>query len=216
MKHLIKKEFVIGMHPATYIFMLFGPMLLIPSYPYILAFFYVFFCFTFIFPMSNENKDLFYSLSMPTRKKDIVNARIFVTLFFEIGSLLFAIPFALLSHTFYPNGNSVGLDANLSLFAVALIGYSIFNLIFLPWYFKTGNKFLVPFLVSLVITTIIIFTLSMVLVYALPTYETMFDGFSSSTFADRLISIFVGLALLIVSTFATSYLSIKNFKKVDL
>lgn len=40
-KYLIKKEFLLTAHPMTYVFAFFGIMLMIPSYIYYVAFFYV-------------------------------------------------------------------------------------------------------------------------------------------------------------------------------
>ena len=62
---ILYKELRLVLHPAALLFVLFGVMLLIPSYPYYVAIFYgtlgVFFCFM----NARENRDVYYSAVLP-------------------------------------------------------------------------------------------------------------------------------------------------------
>ncbi|MDD4596245.1 MAG: hypothetical protein PHQ30_06030, partial [Candidatus Izemoplasmatales bacterium] len=70
MKNLLYKEFKLATHPTTYLFLSLGLMLLIPSYPGYVSFFYVSLSIFFIFLSGRENRDVFFTVSLPIRKTD--------------------------------------------------------------------------------------------------------------------------------------------------
>ena len=151
MKTLLYKHFRLVCHPMTLVFCLFGLLLLIPSYPYTLTFFYVMLGLFFTFLNGREQKDIYYSALLPIRKRDTVCASVLFMLAVELVSLLVAVPFAVLSVRINPlGGNTVGLEANASLFAAALLLYAIFNAIFLPVFYKTAYKVGASFLKAII------------------------------------------------------------------
>ena len=72
MKALLFKEIRLALHPTTYLFMVIGAMLMIPSYPYYVAFVYTCLGIFFIFLSARENKDIIFTASLPVRKSDVV------------------------------------------------------------------------------------------------------------------------------------------------
>lgn len=151
MKALLYKQFRLVCHPMTLIFPCFGVMLLIPSYPYTVAFFYVMLGLFFSFMNGREQKDIYYSALLPIRKRDTVKASVLFVLVIELASLLIAVPFAVLSCRINPlGGNAVGLEPNAALFAAALVLYAIFNGIFLPSFYQTAYKVGVSFLKAII------------------------------------------------------------------
>ena len=151
MKALLYKSFRLVCHPMTLIFAFFGVMLLIPSYPYTVAFFYVMLGLFFSFMNGREQKDIYYSALLPIRKRDAVKASVLFVLVIELASLLIAVPFAVLSVRINPLGsNAVGLEPNAMLFAAALLLYALFNGIFLPSFYKTAYKVGVSFLKAII------------------------------------------------------------------
>lgn len=151
MKALLYKSFRLVCHPMTLIFAFFGVMLLIPSYPYTVAFFYVMLGLFFSFMNGREQKDIYYSALLPIRKRDAVKASVLFVLVIELVSLLIAVPFAVLSVRINPLGsNAVGLEPNAMLFAAALLLYALFNGIFLPSFYKTAYKVGVSFLKAVI------------------------------------------------------------------
>lgn len=54
------KDLRLAAHPMMYVFAFFGAMLLIPSYPYTVAFFYGLLGIFFTFLNGRENKDVYY------------------------------------------------------------------------------------------------------------------------------------------------------------
>ena len=160
MKALLYKTFRLVCHPMTLVFLFFGVMLLIPSYPYTLAFFYVMLGLFFTFLNGREQKDIYYSALLPIRKRDTVRASVLFVLAVELTSLLVAAPFAVLSVRINPlGGNAVGLEANTALFAEALLLYALFNGIFLPAFYKTAYKVGVSFLKAIIPVSLVMIVL---------------------------------------------------------
>ena len=59
MKNLLLKEWRLALHPAALLFLCLSSMLLIPSYPYFVIFFYTCLGLFFICLSGRENKDIY-------------------------------------------------------------------------------------------------------------------------------------------------------------
>ena len=141
MKALFYKQLKLVCHPMTLIFPLFGVMLLIPSYPYTVAFFYTTLGIFFMMQNGREQRDMDFSALLPIRKRDTVKVTILFTVLVEGASLLFAVPFAILSAKHNHLGtNAAGIDANVALFAMALLLFTVFNYVFYVNFYRTGYK----------------------------------------------------------------------------
>lgn len=141
MRALLYKQFRLVCHPMALVFCLFGAMLIIPSYPYTVAFFYVTLGIFFTFMNVREQRDIYYASLLPIRKRDTVKASVLFVTIIELLSLILAIPFAVLSVHINPKGgNVVGMDSNVALFGAALLLFALFNAIFLCSFYKTAYK----------------------------------------------------------------------------
>lgn len=141
MKALLYKQLRLVSHPMTFVFAFFGVMLLIPNYPYTVAFFYVMLGIFFTFTNMREQKDIYYSALLPIRKRDTVKASCLFMTLIELLSLLLAIPFAFIGARINPfGGNQVGVDANVTLFGFVLVLYAVFNAVFLLSFYKNAYK----------------------------------------------------------------------------
>ncbi|HAS37098.1 MAG TPA: hypothetical protein DCS04_00480, partial [Ruminococcaceae bacterium] len=140
-KCLIKKEFLLTAHPMTFVFTFFGIMLIIPNYIYYVAFFYTTLGIFFDFMNGRENRDTYFNAILPVSKREVVKAKTAFVWIIETASVVFAVPFAILSRTINPNGsNLAGIEANVAFFGLSLIMYSLFNAVFLNEFFKTAYK----------------------------------------------------------------------------
>ena len=153
MKALLYKEFKLAMHPICYVFVFAFPlMILIPSYPIAIGFIYVLSCYPILFLGANkgqQSNDLLYSTLLPVRKKDIVLARIFTVailqfVFMAVMSALLPIAMLIQDKIQIDTGEikipGLGLNAYVSVLAIAIIGYAIADLIFFPIYYKNGKS----------------------------------------------------------------------------
>ena len=214
MKALLYKQFRLVCHPMTLIFLFFGVMLLIPSYPYTLAFFYVMLGIFFTFLNGREQKDIYYSALLPFRKRDTVRASVIFMMLVELTSLLIAAPFAVLSVRINPlGGNTVGLETNTALFAAALLLYALFNAIFLPAFYKTAYKVGVSFLKAIIPVSI-----AMIVCEALPHFPGM-TWLEDCTAAGqlRLLPLLLTAAVIYGTGLWIAYgKAAQNYEKVDL
>ena len=155
MKALVYKEFKLAMHPICWVFMFVFPlMILIPSYPIAVGFIYILSCYPILFLGANkgqQSNDLLFSTLLPVRKKDIVLARIITVaimqfIFMAVMSCLYPLA-VLINNSIHIEGEvntsitpGIGLNGFVSVLAIAVIGYSIADLIFFPIYYKHGKS----------------------------------------------------------------------------
>ena len=141
MKTLLYKQIRLACHPMTPVFCLSGIMLLIPNYPYSVAFFYVTLGLFFTFLNMREQKDIYYSALLPLRKRDTVRAAVAFTVLVELLSVVITALFCLLSVKLQPGkDNAVGMDANLMLLGAGFVLYGVFNLVFFVCLYRSGYK----------------------------------------------------------------------------
>lgn len=141
MKTLLYKQLRLACHPMTPVFCLSGIMLLIPNYPYSVAFFYVTLGLFFTFLNMREQKDTYYSALLPLRKRDTVRAAVAFTVLVELLSVVITALFCLLSAKLQPGkDNAVGMDANLMLLGAGFVLYGVFNLVFFICLYRSGYK----------------------------------------------------------------------------
>jgi len=70
----------------------------------------------------------------------MVRAKCLLTVSFQLFQLLFSVPFALLRRALGIPNNPVGLDATLAWYGLGLMIYAVFDLVFLPAFYKSGYK----------------------------------------------------------------------------
>lgn len=212
-KYLIKKEFLLTAHPMTYVFAFFGIMLMIPSYIYYVAFFYVTLGIFFAFMNGRENKDTYFDAILPVSKKDTVKAKVAFVWIVEIASVVFAIPFAILSQRLNPNGsNLAGIEANVAFFGFSLIMLALFNSVFLNEYFKTAYKVGKAFIFGSI--AVAVFVGLAETADHLPLIGDYLEGAQGQLV--QLPLLFVGIAVFTVSFFITNRQCAKKYEKVDL
>ena len=149
MRDLLYKEFRLGIHPTMFFFMCFGVLLLIPSWPFFIAFGYIFIAFMNIYIMGRSNDDIFFTACLPVRKSDTVKARVYSSVVFELIQLILAVPFALINTRYIsPQGNMAGMNLNFAFFGCVFIMYGLFNVILIPGFYKTAYKVGVPMLLG--------------------------------------------------------------------
>ena len=214
-KSLIKKEFSLLAHPMTYIFAFFGIMLLIPSYPYYVAFFYVTLGIFFAFMNGRENKDLYFNAILPVSKKDTVRAKLMFVWIIELFSIIFSVPFAVITQRINPNGsNLAGIEANPAFFGLVFIMFTLFNAVFLIKFFKTAYKVGIAFLVASVAVSVYV-----VIAESLDRFPVVGDyleGFGVNGHLNQLPVLIVGIAVFFISFVPINKQCAKNFEKVDL
>lgn len=216
MKNLIYKELKLCLFPALFLFSLTAALLLIPNYPYCVGMMYGGIVIMICFSMGKANKDIEFTCILPVRRVDVVKAKHFTVMVFELLQMLVALPFALISSFIIsPSGNIVGLDANFSLFAVTLLAYSAFNIIFLPLFFKTGYKVAWPAILASVgyVCIVILFEC---LIACIPALHAVFDGHTGGNLIYQIIFLLVAVLSYFGIMSISVWFSRRNFEKVNL
>ena len=214
MTALLSKQLRLVCHPMTLVFLLAGVFLLIPSYPYTVSFFYVTLGLFFMFMNGREQRDADYNAILPVRKKDTVKAACLFSILAELISLVLAVPFAFLSGRINVNGtNAAALDANPALFALALVLFAAFNIVFLPSFYRSGYKVGTSFLKASVCVAMVV--ICDVVLPHVPGLAWL-DGTDRASCLRQLPLLAVCAAVYAILTVLAVRRSVRNYEKVDL
>ena len=215
MKDLIYKELKLALHPAAIIFLCLSSMLMIPSYPYFIIFFYTCLGVFFICMSGRENKDIYFTMLLPVQKREIVGARFLLVALIELLQFAAAVPFAFLHNAAYPGPNAAGMNVNVAFFGFAFLLLGLFNLVFFTKYYKDPNKVGTPFLLGC-----IAFAAGMLLVeacmHALPFAAAYLNAQGTQNLPHQLAALACGAALWALFTMAAYRRSVKRFEAFDL
>ncbi len=140
MKNLLYKEYKLCLVPMVPLFYLFALMLLIPSYPYLVAAFFTCNSIFYLLKQASLNGDMLFSAMLPVPKADVVRARVRFVVIIQMILFILLIPMILINHRLYPQGNPAGTDGSLTLLAFVLVVFTVFNAICLPGFFRDEAK----------------------------------------------------------------------------
>lgn len=215
MKKMLIKEFSLALHPTAIIFLFFGAFVFIPNYPYEVMFFFSTLSVFFISLSSRENKDIYYSCMLPSDRATVVKARILTVNILQLGQIIISFIMIVLKSQLLPDmQNEAGMDANFMTIFAGFIIFGMFNLTFFPAFYKNPNSIGIPFLVSSIITFLII-SIQIALCFALP-YVSELDNIFSEYRTKRFFFLIIGMAFFVLADIAAVKLSEKRFEKVDL
>ena len=217
MKNLLYKEFRLAIHPTVYIFFLLTALLLVPSYPYYVSFFYLMLGVFLTFKTNRAENDIFYSALLPVRKGDVVRARVLAVALLELANIVIAIPFAILSAKINPvGGNNAGIEPNVAFFGLSFLMYGGFNFIFFPIFYKTGRSEGKAFLWSGVFTLLYIAVAESLAQYIPSPVSAYLDTAEKAAQLRQLPVLLGGIVLWAVLTLLSAKRSAERFEKVDL
>lgn len=159
MRALMNKEFRLVVHPSTYILVLLGALVLIPSWPYAVILLYGILTAFFNAQNAREMHDLAFSFSLPISRRDMVRARVLVMAAIELAAVVIMALFVCLRVPWGINEAAamqpaVGLAANVSLLGFSLMAFGIFNVVFFALYYRNPEKVGVPFLLACIPVTV--------------------------------------------------------------
>lgn len=215
MDNLLYKEFKLAMHPTSLIFLSLSAMMLIPNYPYYVTFFYTSLGIFFMCLSGRENNDIFYTMMLPVRKKDIVKSRFLFVVVIQLAQVLTAIPFAYIRSLYDLPGNQVGIDANTAFFGLSFLMMGLFNLVFFTNYYKNTDKVGAAFgWGSLVMTVFMI--IAETSVHIVPFMKNYLDTKDPNFIEYKLMVLVVGILVYSVLTLVAYKNSVRSFEALDL
>lgn len=222
MKNLLFKEIRLCIPPQAWIFAFLSMLIAVPSWPAMTAFIYPLAGFMTLFPIALANRDILYTSILPVKKSDVVKGKVLLVSFLELLALVWSIPFAIIKVTLivptlpadqiYPE-----LGVNFATYGFILFIFAIFNIIFIPWYYKKPNdRNTAAQLVSIIVAMFIMGLISG-LFMGIPGLAEFINDFSNIPSLIAQFSILVvGLILFIVSGILCTLFGGKNFQKVNL
>ncbi|MGB4589180.1 MAG: ABC-2 transporter permease [Clostridiaceae bacterium] len=215
MKNMLYKEFKLAMHPTSLIFLSLSAMMLIPNYPYYMTFFYTTLAIFFTCLSGRENHDIFYSMTLPIRKRDIVKSRFTLVIILQLAQIITAIPFALIRRTFSLPGNLVGMDANIAFFGFSFLMLGLFNLVFFTKYYKDTDKVGKSFLWGTIVTTLFMI-IAEASAHAVPFVKNYLDTRDPEFLWIKLWVLAAGIMLYTLLTLFSYFRSVRSFEALDL
>lgn len=215
MAKLLRKEFSLFVHPTSWMFLAFGAMLLIPSYPMYVPFFWTTLGLFYACLGARENNDLYYTLLLPVRKRDAVRARGLFFALMELMQVAVCVPFALLRKALNIGANGAGMDANLALFGLVLVLLGLFNLVFLPRLYKNPAAVGKPFLLVTALVFLYIVAAE-VCCFAMPFFRDVLDTPDPQHLGAKLAVLALGAVLFVLFTVLGTRRAERIFEKVDL
>lgn len=215
MLNLLYKELRLAIHPTCVIFIGLTAMLLIPNYPYSLTFFYTCLGIFYLCMSGRENHDIFYSLTLPVKKKDIVSTRILLTVILQMIQIVVSIPFALLRNSFTElPPNQAGMDANLAMYGFSLIEMGIFNIVFFTKYYKNTYKVGISF-VAASISMFLALGVFEASAFAVPFVKDYLDNTNAEFIPYRAAVLVFGVVVYVLLTLIAHSKSVKTFCESD-
>ncbi len=215
MKHLIRKEWELVVTPVPLLFLLLSALLLIPSYPYFVTFFYSFLGIFLMMQAARENKDLAFSMLLPLPKRAMVTARFSTVVTLQLLQLLACVPFAMIRASYGHIPNPVGFEANVSFFGVGLLILGLYNVTFFPMHYKTGYDLGKPFVLSAVWQFLFI-AVAETLSHIVPYLNTVCQSYAPADQLRQLPLLLAGIAVYAGLTDLAWRRSVKRFEVVDL
>ncbi len=224
MKSLLYKELKLCMHPLIYLFVFIFPLMaLIPSYPIAISFIYICTSYPILFLGANkgqQSNDIYFSSLLPVRRKDIVKARMILLSIIQVISMLLLVAIASIG-SLYKDDLLVQEGASISdvgftfnqmgaVIAFVLVGYSLYDLIFVTCFYKNGRAIVLPsllgmftFIIELCLTTIV-----------LPAMFKDFFNFFTNVIV-QVVSVLISLSIYFLLHCLTYRRASKLFERVD-
>ena len=206
---------------------MFTLMGLIPSYPPTVAYIYTIASYTFLFLGANKaqtTNDLFYTLNLPIQRKDVVKARMMSLSFLQILTtvpliICLFIRAAFINKFIILDGGEVLLSIDFYqlpvLLAIVLFTFSIIDLIFVPWFYKTGKSIIGPMLVSTLLGALLLFGLPIGLAYIPGVLDMLTIGHENANYFIQFGALAFGIFCYVASRFIITKSATRNLEKLD-
>ena len=211
MLKLLNKELKLSINIFFFIMpLVLGLLFFIPGWIYMLVFMYFFWIsIPQIFSAYVNQKDYDFLSMLPVSKENVVKSKVYAIFIIEGLHVLFAIIFGLIHNQIYGPINWIFFDINLAFFGIAILMYGVFNITFLPAYFKTAYFFGKPLIVSSVVTFIYAFIFE----FGVARYEFMRNIFEGNM-TNQTIVFVAAIVLTVLLCFITIKKSIKNYVNI--
>ncbi|MEF2966595.1 ABC-2 transporter permease [Paenibacillus sp. M1] len=216
MYNLVMKDVRLAVPPFFFLFpFLFGALMLIPGWIYFIVPLY--FCWITIPNVFNQFKaqnDLMFTSVMPVSKRDMVKARVTVIVGLELLHIVIAAIFGFISMSLYPDTTYIFFPPNMGFWGLNLVMLAIFNLIFIPMFYKTAYKFGWALLAA-VIAAMLFAGIAQWLGIQSPVVNEIFYGTDAQQVTLQTFILLFGIVIFAAFSVIAYRLAVKRFLQVE-
>lgn len=212
MKNLIYKELKLSINKFFFLLpVILGGLLFIPNWIFLLVFYYFFWIsIPQIYGAYIQHGDYNFLSVLPIKRKDIVSSKVYTLFILELTHIVFAIIFGLIHNELYGSWNFF-FDINLAFYGVSILLFGVFNITFLPAYFKTAHFFGKPLIYATIATIIFGFIFE----FGIAKYQFMRDIFEGTLMVQTIVFIVAAILGVLLSVVALN-ISQKRMMEIDL
>jgi len=212
MKNLIYKELNLSINKFFYILpVILGGLMFIPNWIFLLVFYYFFWISVpQIYGAYIQQGDYNFLSVLPIKRKDIVSSKAYALFIIEGLHLVLAIVFGLIHNWLYGSWNFF-FDINIAFYGVGILLFGVFNISFLPAYFKTAHFFGKPLIYATIATIIYGFIFE----FGVAKYQFMRDIFEG-TLAIQTVAFVITTCLGVCLSMVALKISQKRMMEIDL
>ena len=212
MKNLIYKELNLSINKFFFLLpVILGGLLFIPNWIFLLVFYYFFWISVpQIYGAYIQHKNYNFLSVLPIKRKDIVSSKVYALFILELTHIVFAVIFGLIHNELYGSWNFF-FDINLAFYGVSILLFGVFNITFLPAYFKTAHFFGKPLIYATIATIIFGFIFE----FGIAKYQFMRDIFEGTLMVQTIVFIVAAILGVLLSVVALK-ISQKRMMEIDL
>lgn len=215
MKLLIKKEWRLVVTPVPLLFLALSALVLVPSYPYYVTFFYNALGIFLMLQAARENRDVYYMALLPLHKCAYVKARFATVVSLQLLQAVACVPFMLLRWRYAAVNNPVGIEANLAFLGFGFVLMGLFDLVFFPLHYKNAYDLGKPFVAACVVEFFAIVVLE-TLDHIVPYMQTVCESCAPEDLVRQLPVLLGGMAVYALLVWLAYRCAARRFAKVDL
>lgn len=217
MHNLVMKDLKLGINPWFLAMPFFtGALMLVPGWIYLIVLQYFFWIsIPNIFGQFKAQNDLIFTTTMPVSRTDMVKARVIVIVILELLHIIVAMIFGLFTIRLYPNMIYYFFAPHMGFWGLCFVMLAIFNIIFIPMYYKTAYKYGSAVTASITATLLFSVGLQWLGIQNSFVFNT-FNGTGADNTTMQLLILLVGIAIFSIFTIAACKIAIKRFEKVDI
>lgn len=214
-KNLIYKDLKLLVHPITYIYLFLSALMgLIPEYPRFVGPFYMLIGIMTTMAAEAQYRDKEFCGVLPVSKADSVKAWMIIVVILELGTILCAIPSAIISSLFFDTGKeTVMIKQNLMVLVSTLLGYSAANSFMISANYRKQFKINVPSFLGMMAYFVVSCFIEM-FITNLPGLEFMRTN-NPSDLLRQLPFAIAAIGIYALSNYLICRKSIKNYEKAE-
>ncbi|PUA38290.1 hypothetical protein C8Z91_15640 [Paenibacillus elgii] len=217
MYNLVMKDLKLGVSPMLFIMpLLMGALMLVPGWIYFIVILY--FCWITIpnmFAGYRTQNDLIFTTMMPVTRKDMVKARVFVIVILELLHIVSAMIFGMINIRLYPNLTNHFFAPHMGFWGLSFVMLAIFNIIFIPMYYKTAYKYGGAMFAS-VSAAMLFAGVAQWIGFQNSFVSDIFNGTGAHNMALQTSILLTGILIFVAFTMIAYQIGIKRFLKVEI